>query len=412
MDFYPDSEREEGPSWARPNWPVVALDDLNVGLDPTQTTIETVAAKAKEAAAASGASTPRSSRPRNDSICAMMLIRTYRVRGHLAADLDPLGLLKREMPADLTPEFHGFTGAALDRPIYLGGALGLEKATVREIVEILQAQLLRPCRPRIYAHLRRRGAALPPGPAGRPRGRDPLHPRGQAGDPPQGHPWRAMGEVPRPQICRHQALRPRRRRSHDPGARGGDQIWRRSSACARSCIGMSHRGRLNVLANVMAKPYRAIFSEFAGGSANPEDVGGSGDVKYHLGTSSDREFDGIKVHLSLRPQSKPSRGGRSGRARQGPRPADRLCAIPKGTGAAGPAPRRRGLRRPGHRLRMFRLLRHPRLQHRRLHPFRRQQPGRLHHLARSSPAPRLIRRTSPRRSRRRSSTSTATIPKR
>ncbi|MDB5692488.1 MAG: 2-oxoglutarate dehydrogenase component, partial [Alphaproteobacteria bacterium] len=66
-------------------------------------------------------------------------------------------------------------------------------------------------------------------------------------------------------------------------------------------FGMSHRGRLNVLANVMGKPYRAIFSEFAGGSANPEDVGGSGDVKYHLGTSSDREFEGIRVHLSLLP---------------------------------------------------------------------------------------------------------------
>jgi len=66
-------------------------------------------------------------------------------------------------------------------------------------------------------------------------------------------------------------------------------------------IGMAHRGRLNVLANVMGKPYRAIFSEFAGGAANPADVGGSGDVKYHLGTSSDREFDGIKVHLSLVP---------------------------------------------------------------------------------------------------------------
>ena len=66
-------------------------------------------------------------------------------------------------------------------------------------------------------------------------------------------------------------------------------------------FGMAHRGRLNVLANVMGKPYRAIFSEFAGGSANPEDVGGSGDVKYHLGTSSDREFDGISVHLSLLP---------------------------------------------------------------------------------------------------------------
>ena len=62
---------------------------------------------------------------------------------------------------------------------------------------------------------------------------------------------------------------------------------------------MPHRGRLNVLANVMAKPYRAIFHEFQGGSSNPEDVGGSGDVKYHLGVSSDREFDGNKVHLSL-----------------------------------------------------------------------------------------------------------------
>ncbi|MBL7373565.1 hypothetical protein INQ23_30045, partial [Escherichia coli] len=63
--------------------------------------------------------------------------------------------------------------------------------------------------------------------------------------------------------------------------------------------GMAHRGRLNMLTNVMAKPYRAIFHEFSGGSSNPDDVGGSGDVKYHLGTSTDREFDGITVHMSL-----------------------------------------------------------------------------------------------------------------
>ena len=66
-------------------------------------------------------------------------------------------------------------------------------------------------------------------------------------------------------------------------------------------IGMAHRGRLNVLTNVMGKPFRAIFHEFGGGATNPADVGGSGDVKYHLGTSSDREFDGVKVHLSLLP---------------------------------------------------------------------------------------------------------------
>jgi 2-oxoglutarate dehydrogenase E1 component len=66
-------------------------------------------------------------------------------------------------------------------------------------------------------------------------------------------------------------------------------------------VGMAHRGRLNVLTNVMGKPAKAIFHEFAGGATNPADVGGSGDVKYHLGTSSDREFDGNKVHLTLLP---------------------------------------------------------------------------------------------------------------
>src|SRR5699024_9917752 len=64
-------------------------------------------------------------------------------------------------------------------------------------------------------------------------------------------------------------------------------------------IGMSHRGRLNVLANFMAKPFQAIFNEFQGGAAHSEEIGGSGDVKYHLGTSADREFDGNTVHLSL-----------------------------------------------------------------------------------------------------------------
>src|SRR5690606_37365663 len=64
-------------------------------------------------------------------------------------------------------------------------------------------------------------------------------------------------------------------------------------------FGMAHRGRLNVLANVLQKPFQAIFHEFHGGSFHPEDVQGSGDVKYHLGTSDDREFDGNLVHLSL-----------------------------------------------------------------------------------------------------------------
>src|SRR5215210_2050656 len=133
-------ERERGPSWARPNWPVAELDPINLGLDPTEATIERVAEGAKAAVAATGVTDEATMlRAADDSIRAMMLIRTYRVRGHLAAKLDPLGLYHSELPADLTPAYHGFTDADLDRPIYLGGALGFQHASVRRIVEVLQS---------------------------------------------------------------------------------------------------------------------------------------------------------------------------------------------------------------------------------------------------------------------------------
>jgi 2-oxoglutarate dehydrogenase E1 component len=80
-----------------------------------------------------------------------------------------------------------------------------------------------------------------------------------------------------------------------------EQIIKRGGALGVKdiIVGMPHRGRLNVLAAVMGKPYQVIFHEFQGGSSLPSDVEGSGDVKYHLGASSDREFDGNSVHLSL-----------------------------------------------------------------------------------------------------------------
>src|SRR3954452_25154557 len=132
-------EREAGPSWERPNWPLSELDELNLGLDSTQATIEKFKAAVAEKAAATGASSDEIRRTAEDSIRAMMLIRTYRVCGHLAADLDPLGLTRREVPADLTPEWHGFSEADLDRPIFVCGVLGFETASVREIVKVLQA---------------------------------------------------------------------------------------------------------------------------------------------------------------------------------------------------------------------------------------------------------------------------------
>ncbi|MEA3028911.1 MAG: 2-oxoglutarate dehydrogenase component [Sphingomonadales bacterium] len=294
------TEREQGPSWARANWPLIELDDLNSGLDPTGMAIEKVAAKAKESAAASGASEAEIERAANDSICAMMLIRTYRVRGHLAADLDPLGLAQREMPAELTPEYHGFAGGALDRPVWLGGALGLEKASVREIVEILRRNYcghvgleymhINDLEERRFLQERMEGkdAEIVFTPEGK---------KSILTKVVQAEQWekflaRKYVGTKRFGLDGGEAMVPALEAVIKYG--GADRV------CS-IVLGMAHRGRLNVLANVMGKPYRAIFSEFAGGAANPEDVGGSGDVKYHLGTSSDREFDGIKVHLSLVP---------------------------------------------------------------------------------------------------------------
>src|SRR4030095_803012 len=131
-------EREQGPSWARPNWPVSEVDPVNLGLDPTQPTIEKVAEQARAAAAATGVTDEGAiRRAADDSIRAMMLIRTYRVRGHLAANLDTLRLTKRELPADLTPAYHGFTDADLDRKIYLCGTLGFDYASIRQILPLV-----------------------------------------------------------------------------------------------------------------------------------------------------------------------------------------------------------------------------------------------------------------------------------
>ena len=296
-------EIEQGPSWKRPNWPVEPLDDLNLGLDPTSAIIEQLAKGAKAQAAAAGASDADVRRAAEDSIRAMMLIRTYRVRGHLAADLDPLGLAKRDLPADLTPEFHGFTAADMARPIFLGGHLGLTTATVSEIVAILRANYCGKVGLE-YMHINDLGE------------RRFLQDRIEGRD--KGANFTAEGKQAILEKVIHgeqweKFLARKYVGTKRFGLDGGESMipaleavikYGGQAGVEEIVVGMSHRGRLNVLANVMGKPYRAIFNEFAGGSANPQDVGGSGDVKYHLGTSSDREFDGVKVHLSL--QANPS----------------------------------------------------------------------------------------------------------
>jgi 2-oxoglutarate dehydrogenase E1 component len=299
VDAY-GSEIEQGPSWARDNWPLVELDEVNAGLDPTLQSLAPVARQAKQAAVAAGKSDAEVEQAALDSIRAMMLIRTYRVRGHLAADLDPLGLTHRDLPADLSPEFHGFNPSEFDKPIYLDGTLGFDWASVNEILPVLQRNYCGKVGLE-YMHINdldeRRFLQE------RMEGRDAeikFTPEGKQS---------ILAKVIEGEQWEHFLAR-KYVGTKRFGLDGGESMIPALEAVIKYggqygvediVFGMAHRGRLNVLANVMGKPYRAIFSEFAGGATNPADVGGSGDVKYHLGTSSDREFEGIKVHLSLLP---------------------------------------------------------------------------------------------------------------
>lgn len=290
-------EPQAGPSWAPKNWPQIDSDDLTAALDPQQMQVAVKAAAAKAGAPLSNAEVERAA---DDSIRAMMLIRTYRVRGHLAANLDPLGLSQRELPADLTPEFHGFVGADQDRPVFIGGALGLEKATIREIVAILRANYcgnvgleymhISDIEERAFLQERMEGAdkIIEFSVEGK---------RAILNKVIEAEEWEKF-------LARKYVGTKRF------GLDGGESMIPAMEAIIKYgaqygvreiVYGMAHRGRLNMLANVMAKPYQVIFHEFAGGSANPDDIGGSGDVKYHLGTSTDREFGGASVHMSLVP---------------------------------------------------------------------------------------------------------------
>ena len=293
---------QPGPSWANPRWPLADdAGDLAQAMDPTAMRIAV-----EQALTSSGAKTGKPLDERaitqaaDASIRAMMLVRTYRVRGHLAADLDPLGLTKQEIPADLTPEYHGFTGDALETPVYLGGALGFEWTSVRQLVETLRRNYCGHVGIE-YMHIsdveERRFLQE------RIEGQDKVitfSPEGKKA---------ILAAVIRGEEY-EKFLGKKYVGTKRFGLDGGESMipaleavikYGGSLGVREIVYGMSHRGRLNVLANVMAKPYRVIFHEFSGGSANPDDVGGSGDVKYHLGTSTDREFDGIKVHMSLVP---------------------------------------------------------------------------------------------------------------
>ena len=233
-----------------------------------------------------------------DSVRALMLIRAYRIRGHLAARLDPLGLEKREPHPELEPATYGFGEADFDRPMFIDGVLGRETATLREIMSILRdtycstigVEFMHMSDPAQKGWIQERIEAIHNRTEFTDKGKRAILDRLTAAEMFERFLDKKYTGTKRFGLDGSESLIP----ALEQIIKRGGQLGVREIV-----IGMPHRGRLNVLANFMGKPFAAIFSEFQGNVAQPEDVQGSGDVKYHLGTSSDREFDNIKVHLSL-----------------------------------------------------------------------------------------------------------------
>jgi 2-oxoglutarate dehydrogenase E1 component len=290
-----------GPSWGRSDWPMAPDDDLTAALDGQWGEDPKAAGdKIKKKAAAKGVdvSDDQVKRAVLDSIRALMIIRAYRIRGHLVANLDPLGMRDEKPHPELDPASYGFTDADMDRPIFIDNVLGLQLASMRQILAIVKRtycgtfalQYMHISNPAEAAWLKERIEGFGKEIAFTREGRKAI--------------LNKLVEAEGFEKFLHVKYMGTKRFGLD-GAEAlipaMEQIIKRGGSLGVRdiIIGMPHRGRLSVLANVMNKPYRAIFNEFQGGSFKPEEVDGSGDVKYHLGASSDRSFNGNDVHLSL-----------------------------------------------------------------------------------------------------------------
>ncbi|MDQ0304459.1 2-oxoglutarate dehydrogenase E1 component [Ancylobacter polymorphus] len=294
-----------GASWKKEGWPIHANGELVSAMDGQWIEVEKaigrkVEAKAAEKAQKSGVelSSADVQQATRDSVKALMMIRAYRMRGHLHAKLDPLGLEPVRAAPELDPASYGFREADLDRPIFIDHVLGMEFATVRQMVAILQrtycatlgVEFMHISSPEEKAWIQERI-----------EGPDKEITFTREGK-------RAILNKLVEAEGFEKFLDVRYTGTKRFGLDGGEslipaleQIIKRGGnlGVKEIVLGMAHRGRLNVLTQVMGKPHRALFHEFKGGSWAPDEVEGSGDVKYHLGASSDREFDGNQVHLSL-----------------------------------------------------------------------------------------------------------------
>jgi 2-oxoglutarate dehydrogenase E1 component len=232
-----------------------------------------------------------------DSVRAIMMIRAYRIRGHLQADLDPLGLIKKENCPELLPETYGFTENDLDKKIFLDEVLGLKYATLREILEILNRtycsnigiEFMHMTDPEEKSWIQQRIEGKDKEIQFTERGRKAILNRLIEAEGFEKYLAKKYVGTKRFGLDGCESLIP-----------AMEQIIKRGGAlgCKEVKIGMPHRGRLNILTNVIQKPLKKIFKEFSG-DPGIASGGVSGDVKYHLGASANREFDNNLVHVSL-----------------------------------------------------------------------------------------------------------------
>ncbi|MEM9938409.1 MAG: 2-oxoglutarate dehydrogenase E1 component [Pseudomonadota bacterium] len=287
----------DGASWKRTAWPKPESAEETAAFDGNWTLLEPQLEQ-KLKAAAPAASEADIARSVKDSVRALMMIRAYRMRGHLHAELDPLGIEDKGYQPELDPKSYGFEAGDMDRKIFIDGVLGLDHATVREILDIvnrtycstLGIEFQHISDPEEKSWLQERIEGPDKGVAFTPEGKKAILSK--------------LIEAETFERFLHKRYPGTKRFGLDGGEAAVpalEQIIKRGGALGVNeiVVGMPHRGRLNMLAAVMGKPYDHIFHEFMGGSTQGADDFGSGDVKYHLGASSDREFDGNKVHLTM-----------------------------------------------------------------------------------------------------------------
>ncbi len=287
-----------GPSWKREAYTSDPTPELTSAL--TGDWGDSAAAVKVVKAARPNLSDSEAEQAAKDSLHALMLIRAYRARGHLIANLDPLGLQKPGSHPELDPTTYGFGPEDMDREIFIDGVLGLETATLATIMEIVKrtycstlgVQFMQVSNPEEKSWIQQRLEGPEKEISFSKPGRLAILQKLVEGETFEQLIHKRYPGTKRFGLDGAESLLP-----------ALEQIIKRGGQLGLKDIniGMPHRGRLNVMAAVMKKPYSAIFYEFLGGVAAGSEDFGSGDVKYHLGVSDDREFDGNKVHLSLAP---------------------------------------------------------------------------------------------------------------